>query len=160
MWNRHSTTRPDYAFTRNWIFESEDFLQMAFIIGVASKLHLFPFHVCSGRDSSVPYESADCGLLDANKMLLEPYKSRWETFLLYDMPEIFEADSFTRAHYMEICDFIQKMQEFAADYAEVAPHHIQEAEEKAPKETWKSPISLQELRDRDFERRWRLWRGL
>jgi hypothetical protein len=44
MWGRYST-RPDYAFTRKWIFESEEFLQMVFIIGVASKLHLSPFHI-------------------------------------------------------------------------------------------------------------------
>jgi hypothetical protein len=45
MWSRYSTTRPDYAFTRKWIFESEEFLQMVFIIGVASKLHLSPFDI-------------------------------------------------------------------------------------------------------------------
>lgn len=92
--------------------------------------------------------------LDANKMLAEPYNTRWKTFLLYYIQEIFKNDSFTRAEYMVICDFIKEMQEFAANYAEAAPHHIQEAEEKAPKETWKSPISLQEWMERDFERRW------
>ena len=76
------------------------------------------------------------------------------------MPEIFKANCFTTYQYMQICDFIKKMQEFAASYAEAAPHHIQEAEEKAPKESWKSPISFKEWMDKDYERRWKRYRDL
>jgi hypothetical protein len=110
--------------------------------------------------SLISHESADCGFLDANKMLVEQYKSRWKTFLLYEMPEMFKADCFTTYNYMLICDFIKEMQGLAANYAEAAPHHIQEAEEKAPTENWKSPISFKEWMERDYERRWGRQRGL
>jgi hypothetical protein len=93
-------------------------------------------------------------------MLVEPYKSRWKYFLLWEMPEMFKANCFTTYQYMQICDFIKKMQKFTASYAEAAPHHIQEAEEKAPKESWKSPISFKEWMDMDYERRWKRYRDL
>jgi hypothetical protein len=89
-------------------------------------------------------------------VLEEPLIRRWRTFLLYYMPEIYETDRFTFTQYRRICDFIKEMQEFAKHYKDAAPHHIQEAEEAAPKEIWTSPKSFQEWRDKtwDFEVRW------
>jgi uncharacterized protein len=69
----------------------------------------------------------------------------------------------TASPHTSICRSVtlsKKMQEFAASYAEAAPHHIQEAEEKASKESWKSPISFKEWMDMDYERRWKRYRDL
>jgi hypothetical protein len=69
-------------------------------------------------------------------MLKEPMLMRWKTFLQYYMPEIYKIDRFTSSQYK--------------------PEHISEAEEAAPKETWKAPTSLEKWVDKswDFEVRW------
>ncbi len=120
--------KPDYASTKKWIFESEEFLQMAFIIGVAY----------------------------GKKLLKEDLKIKWKTFLLYYMPEIYKADRFTSYEYKRVCDFIDEMQKWAVVFKEALPEYILEAEGAAPEEKWKSPISFEEWREKtwDFEVKW------
>jgi NAD(P)H-flavin reductase len=48
---RHSSGKPDRAFTKKWIFESEDFREVAFIVGVARKNDLLL------RDPLIAYEA-------------------------------------------------------------------------------------------------------
>ena len=81
---------------------------------------------------------------------------RWKTFLQYYMPEIYKIDRFTSSQYKLAFGFIKDITEFAMMYKEAAPEHISEAEEAAPKETWKAPTSLEKWIDKswDFEVRW------
>jgi hypothetical protein len=51
MSRRHSSGKPDRAFTKKWIFESEEFREVAFIVGAARKNNLFP------RNSLFTYEA-------------------------------------------------------------------------------------------------------
>jgi hypothetical protein len=92
-------------------------------------------------------------VLDANEMLKELHKTRWMTFLLYFMPEIYVKDRFTSDQYKKVCDFIEEMQNFALAYKEVGADHILVAEAAAPKETWVSPMDFEEWRSEtwDFE---------
>ncbi|PMD51355.1 uncharacterized protein K444DRAFT_636663 [Hyaloscypha bicolor E] len=120
--------KPDHKTTRQVIFEEKEFLQVAFIVGVAH-----------GRG-----------------MLKEPIITRWKTFLKYYVPEIYKIDRFTSSQYKLVFDLIKDIAEFAKKYKEAAPEHILEAEKAAPKERWKAPTGLEKWIDKtwDFEIRW------
>lgn len=114
------TSLTPWQTTKKIIFGNPEFLEAAFIMGVAHSHGKLP------------------------KACLEP----WLEFMWRRLPTIHQADTLSSGEYQLICHYIDTVTNFAKTFKSTKEHLVKAAEAAAPKETWVIPEGFESWRQR------------